>query len=354
MNNKDRILRLREQRVLPEEDFETLLATMDPDDEQFLYQNAREVREQIYGKEVYLRGIIEFSSFCRNDCYYCGIRKSNRKARRYHLTKEQILSCVEDGYRLDFRTFVLQSGEDLSYSEQDICDIVSSIRSRHPDCAVTLSIGEKTKEEYQAYFDVGAQRYLLREETADPAHYARLHPAELSLAHRLQCLWDLREIGYQVGCGIMVGSPYQTWQNVITDLLFMRDLQPQMIGIGPFIHHSDTPFRFEKDGTLEDTLHLLGVLRLMFPSSLLPATTALGTIHPHGREMGILAGANVVMPNLSPREVRTGYMLYDGKICTGDEAAECRACMARRIASTGYHVVVSRGDHPDFREKDIM
>lgn len=349
MNNKDRILQLREQKVLPRDDFKALLTTMNPAEEDFLAGNAREVREQYYGNEVYLRGIIEFSSYCKNDCYYCGIRKSNTKAQRYHLTREQILECADIGYKLDFRTFVLQSGEDLSYSTEDICDIVSSIRRKHPDCAITLSIGEKTREEYQAYFDAGAERYLLRQETSDPEHYARLHPAELSIRNRKRCLSDLKSIGYQVGCGIMVGSPYQTWDNVIADLMYMRDLQPQMIGIGPFIHHKDTPFRYEPDGTLEDTLHLLSILRLMFPASLLPATTALGTIHPRGREMGILAGANVVMPNLSPKGVRAKYMLYDGKICTGDEAAECRACMARRIETTGCHVVISRGDHPDFR-----
>ncbi len=348
-NNINRIDALRADTTLPAEDLRALLLSMTQEDEEYLYRNAREVREQYYGKDVYLRGLIEFSSYCRNDCYYCGIRRSNEKAQRYHLTKAQILECTDTGYALGFRTFVLQSGEDLSYSTEEICDIVRAIRAQHPDCAVTLSIGEKTRAEYEAYYDAGAQRYLLRQETSNPGHYGKLHPPELSIENRKRCLQDLKEIGYQVGCGIMVGSPWQTPDNVIEDLCYMKALQPQMIGIGPFIHHKDTPFRNMPDGTLTDTIHLLGILRLMFPDVLLPATTALGTIHPLGREKGILAGANVVMPNLSPKGVRAKYMLYDGKICTGDEAAECRRCMERRIESTGYHVVVSRGDHPNFR-----
>lgn len=348
-DNRKRIDALRAETTLPAKDLRCLLTSMTPEDEEYLYRNAREVREQYYGKEVYLRGLIEFSSYCRNDCYYCGIRRSNAKAQRYRLTKEQILECTQAGYELGFRTFVLQSGEDLTYRTEDICDIVREIRAQHPDCAVTLSIGEKTREEYEAYFAAGAQRYLLRQETSNPEHYGKLHPPELSIANRKRCLSDLKDIGYQVGCGIMVGSPFQTPDNVIEDLYYMKELGPQMIGIGPFIHHHDTPFRDMPDGTLTDTLHLLGILRLMFPDVLLPATTALGTIHPLGREKGILAGANVVMPNLSPRGVRAKYLLYDGKICTGDEAAECRLCMERRIESTGYHVALSRGDHPDFR-----
>ena len=322
-----------------------LLVSMDKEDFDHLCKRACEVREKVYGREVYLRGLIEFSNYCRNDCYYCGIRRSNRLADRYRLSENEIVACSDAGYELGFRTFVLQSGEDLSYTTADICRIVSRIRNRHPDCAVTLSIGEKSRSEYQAYYDAGAERYLLRQETSNPWHYRRLHPPELSIENRKRCLYDLREIGYQVGCGIMVGTPGQTPEYIIEDLRFMQKLDPQMIGIGPFIHHKDTPFREQPDGTLQDTLHLLAILRLMFPHVLLPATTALGTIHPLGREMGIKAGANVVMPNLSPRGVRNKYLLYDGKICTGDEAAECRACMERRIAATGYKVVVSRGDY---------
>lgn len=345
MTNGDRIERLYRTGDLPDEELRALLVSLDQKEFEHLCERACEVREKVYGKEVYLRGLIEFSNYCRNDCYYCGIRKSNRLADRYRLAEDEIVACSDAGYELGFRTFVLQSGEDLSYTTADICRIVSRIRSRHPDCAVTLSIGEKSRSEYQAYYDAGAERYLLRQETSNPVHYRKLHPPGLSIENRKRCLYDLREIGYQVGCGIMVGTPGQTSEYIIEDLRFMQKLDPQMIGIGPFIHHKDTPFRNQPDGTLQDTLHLLAILRLMFPHILLPATTALGTIHPLGREMGIRAGANVVMPNLSPRGVRKKYLLYDGKICTGDEAAECRACMERRIAATGYKVVVSRGDY---------
>lgn len=345
MNNKENIEKLYTSGDLPDDGLISLITIMDKEDEELIYSYAREVREKYYGKEVYLRGLIEFSNYCKNDCKYCGIRRSNENASRYRLSTEEILECCDKGYALGFRTFVLQSGEDLFYTNEKICDIVSRIKANHPDCAVTLSIGEKTREEYQAYFDARADRYLLREETSNPIHYGKLHPPELSIKNRKQCLYDLKDIGYQVGCGIMVGSPYQTPENIVEDLRFMQDLKPHMIGIGPFIHHKDTPFRDMPDGTLKDTLHLLAILRLMFPHILLPATTALGTIHPLGRELGIKAGANVVMPNLSPRGVRGKYLLYDGKICTGDEAAECRSCMERRIASTGYQVVVSRGDY---------
>ncbi len=342
--NQDRILELKQTTTLNREDLRALLTSLTEEEEQFLYERAREVREIHYGKEVYLRGLIEFTNYCRNDCYYCGIRRSNSHASRYRLSREEILDCAEKGYDLGFRTFVLQGGEDLHYSDEEICSIVQKIRISHPDCAVTLSIGERSRESYQKYYNAGAERYLLRHETADPEHYARLHPKELSLANRKRCLKDLKEIGFQVGCGMMVGSPCQTADNLMDDLFYMKNLSPHMIGIGPFIPQKDTPFGTESPGTLTDTLHLLGIIRLMFPDVLLPATTALGTIHPLGRELGVKAGANVVMPNLSPRGVRDKYMLYDGKICTGDEAAECRRCMERRIASTGYHVVVSRGD----------
>lgn len=351
-NNTERIDCLYRDRNLSDEDLKCLLMGMSEQDEEYLYKKAREIREAYYGKEVYLRGLIEFTNYCKNDCRYCGIRRSNANADRYRLTKEEILECCRKGYELGFRTFVLQGGEDLHYSCDDICEIVYEIRAEHPDCAVTLSIGEKSQEEYQRYFDAGAERYLLREETADAAHYRFLHPKELSMEHRERCLYELREIGYQVGCGFMVGSPGQTWDCVIEDLRFMQDLHPQMIGIGPFIPHRDTQYAHEKAGTMDDTLHLIGILRLMFPNALIPATTALGTIHPLGREKGILAGANVVMPNLSPRGVRGKYLLYDGKICTGDEAAECRRCMELRIERTGYHVKVSRGDFQ--REKRVV
>lgn len=345
MTNKERIKQLYETTRLDDEGLRLLLTTMTKEDEDYLYACAREVRHAVYGHDIYMRGLIEFSSICKNDCYYCGLRRSNKNAERYRLTKEQILSCTDTGYELGFRTFVLQSGEDPYYTDNKICDIVASIKERHPDCAITLSIGEKSFESYQAYYNAGANRYLLRHETSNPDHYRHLHPEELTIDNRKRCLKDLKEIGYQVGCGIMVNSPGQTVDHIIEDLHYMQEFQPHMVGIGPFIPHKDTPFKDEKKGTLIDTLHLLAIIRLMIPEVLLPATTALGTIDPRGRELGVLVGANVIMPNLSPKDVRTKYMLYDGKICTGEEAAECRFCMERRMEAIGYHVVESRGDH---------
>ena len=301
-------------------------------------------RRENYGDKVYIRGLIEFTNYCRNNCYYCGIRRDNKKAERYRLTKDEILLCCDEGYRLGFRTFVMQGGEDPYYSDEMICDIVSKIKSRYPDCAVTLSIGEKPRESYQAFFDAGADRYLLRHETADPEHYGKLHPKAMSLENRKRCLFDLKEIGYQVGSGFMVGSPYQTTENLISDLRFLQKLQPDMIGIGPYITHADTPFAEFKSGDVMLTLRLVSILRLMFPYALIPSTTALGTIHPQGRELGLKAGANVVMPNLSPVSVRKLYSLYENKICTGEEAAQCRGCLERRVESAGYKIVTDIGN----------
>lgn len=301
-------------------------------------------RRENYGDKVYIRGLIEFTNYCRNNCYYCGIRRDNKKAERYRLTKDEILLCCDEGYRLGFRTFVMQGGEDPYYTDEMICDIVSKIKSRYPDCAVTLSIGEKPRESYQAFFDAGADRYLLRHETADPEHYGKLHPEAMSLENRKRCLFDLKEIGYQVGSGFMVGSPYQTTENLISDLHFLQKLQPDMIGIGPYITHADTPFAEFKSGDVMLTLRLVSILRLMFPYALIPSTTALGTIHPQGRELGLKAGANVVMPNLSPVSVRKLYSLYENKICTGEEAAQCRGCLERRVESAGYKIVTDIGN----------
>lgn len=338
------ITQIREHQSISREQFETLMTCEDAQVIDFLHQQAREVADGIYENKVYIRGLIEFTNYCKNDCLYCGIRRSNAKANRYRLTKEEILECCKVGYELGFRTFVLQGGEDPYFTDDRICEIVSAIRTAYPDCAITLSVGEKEKESYERYYKAGANRYLLRHETADEAHYQYLHPKELSLAHRKQCLWDLKEIGYQVGCGFMVGSPHQTKDTLYEDLMFIKELQPHMVGIGPFIPQQDTPFAKETAGTMEETLRLLSIIRLIHPHVLLPATTALGTIHPLGREKGIQAGANVVMPNLSPVEVRDKYKLYDNKICTGDEAAECRFCMQRRMESIGYEVVTDRGD----------
>ncbi len=309
-----------------------------------LVAEADRTRREHYGADVYLRGLIEICNVCKNDCLYCGIRRSNGALARYRLTKEDILGCCENGYALGFRTFVLQGGEDPYYTDSLICQVVGDIKEKFPDCAVTLSLGEKGRASYAAYRRAGADRYLLRHETANEAHYARLHPAEMSLRHRKDCLFALKELGYQVGSGFMVGSPWQSAQNLVEDLRFLQELSPDMIGIGPFIPHKDTPFRDFTGGSLKLTLRMIAILRLMFPYALIPSTTALGTIHPQGRELGLKAGANVVMPNLSPVRVRKLYELYDNKICTGEEAAECRSCLERRIVSAGYRVVTDRGD----------
>ena len=299
----------------------------------------------MYGTDVYVRGLIEYSNYCKNNCLYCGIRAGNQNASRYRLSTGDILSCCQSGYSLGFRTFVLQGGEDPFMTEDKITELVSMIRREFPDCAITLSLGEMEYESYKRFFDAGADRYLLRHETANAEHYQKLHPTEMSFEHRMNCLRTLKEIGYQTGCGFMVGSPYQTSECLAGDMIFIRDLKPEMVGIGPFIPQHDTPFGDQTAGTMELTLFMMGLLRLQDPNVLLPATTALGTIHPFGRELGILAGGNVVMPNLSPVQVRAKYLLYDNKICTGDEAAECVNCMKRRMESVGYHVVVDRGDH---------
>ena len=344
------ITKLAKNHTLSKQEYISLINCNDKESLEYLRQKAEKQRQDIFGRDIYMRGLIEFTNYCKNDCLYCGIRRSNKKAQRYRLTKEEILDCCKNGYDLGFRTFVLQGGEDAYYTDDIIVETVREIKSQFPDCAVTLSIGEKPKESYKRYFDAGADRYLLRHETASAEHYSLLHPKDLSPENRMECLKNLKEIGFQTGCGFMVGSPFQTVENLAEDLIFIDKFKPHMVGIGPFIPHKDTPFRNEKSGTLEMTLKLLAIIRLILPKVMLPSTTALGTINPKGREMGILWGANVVMPNLSPTTVRKKYMLYDNKICTGDEAVECRFCMQKRMESIGYKVVVSRGDYPDLQK----
>lgn len=309
-----------------------------------LTEEAVRLRKQYYGDKVYTRGLIEFTNYCKNDCYYCGIRRGNRHAQRYRLSREEILDCCENGYALGFRTFVLQGGEDPYYTDERMADIVRSIRRDYPDCAITLSIGEKSYESYKLFKEAGADRYLLRHETASEELYRRLHPEEMLLSHRKQCLYDLKALGYQVGAGFMVGSPGQKMEHLAEDLVFLKKLQPEMVGIGPFIPHHETRFANETAGSVGLTLLLLSVIRILLPKVLLPATTALGTMDPLGREKGLAAGANVVMPNLSPVKNRKQYDLYDNKICTGEEAAECRDCLEQRVLSTGYRLVAERGD----------
>lgn len=336
---------IRSSRDLSREDLMLLLTTDDEQVVNYLRSSAREECDAVYGKRVFMRGLIELSSHCKNDCLYCGLRRSNRTAVRYRLTDDEIYQCCETGYKLGFRTFVMQGGEDGWFDDKRMCRIVANIRRDYPDCAITLSLGERSRESYQALFDAGANRYLLRHETASPEHYAQLHPADMSWQNRMECLQNLKEIGYQVGCGFMVGSPYQTVDTLYADLQFIRSFQPHMVGIGPFISAHDTPFAGEPNGKVETTLRLLSIIRLLHPHVLLPATTALGTLHPKGRELGILSGANVVMPNLSPRQHRKDYAIYDNKICTGEESAECRACTDQRIRKIGYELVVDRGDY---------
>lgn len=345
MNNRERIDLLEKNQILSKPELLELLQTYTDGDRLYAAAKARALTDALFGKKVYFRGIIEISSFCKNDCFYCGIRRSNWNAQRYRLTEEEILDCCQRGYALGYRTFVIQGGEDPWYTDQRVEKIVQQIRRGFPDCAITLSLGEKERESYQRWFEAGADRYLLRHETASPAHYAKLHPPELSWKHRIQCLQNLREIGFQTGCGCMVGSPYQTAEDLVEDLLWMKEFSPQMIGIGPFIPHRDTPFREERAGTLRDTLFLLSLIRLMNPYVLLPATTALGTIQEGGREQGILAGANVIMPNISPPQVRGKYMLYDNKIGVGDDEISSRNRVARAVEAVGYEIVIGRGDY---------
>ncbi len=347
---KNLIDKLYQNQTLEKDEFIYLLEHYDKETSEYLFSLSRSLSGKYFGNEVYTRGLIEFTNYCKNDCYYCGIRRSNKNVDRYRLTKEEILSCCETGHELGFRTFVLQGGEDGAFTDEAVVDIVKSIREGYPDCAITLSFGEKTYDQYLKYYEAGANRYLLRHETADDAHYRALHPDSLSLENRKECLRNLKKIGYQVGTGFMVGSPYQTTECLAEDLLFIKELSPQMVGIGPFIPHKDTPFGDFPAGSMDLTLFLIGILRLMIPNGLLPSTTALGTIDPKGREAGILAGANVLMPNLSPIGVRKKYELYDNKICTGEEAAECNVCLRNRVASVGYRIVEKRGDFIGFEE----
>lgn len=321
-----------------------LLEHRDPDVSEYLRKEAQAAAQARYGNKVFIRGLIEFTNYCKNDCYYCGIRKSNRQAQRYRLDREEILACCDLGYDLGFRTFVLQGGEDPWFTDQRLTEIVRAIKEAHPDCALTLSVGERSRESYQRLKEAGADRYLLRHETATDSHYQKLHPPELQLSHRMECLSNLKELGYQVGAGFMVGSPYQTLEDLVRDLRFLKEFKPHMVGIGPFLSQHDTPFRDFPNGSGELTLFLLSVIRLLLPETLLPATTALGTLLPNGREAGILHGANVVMPNLSPEEARGKYLLYDNKLSTGAEAAESLELLRENLRKIGYEIPVARGD----------
>lgn len=342
---KELIERLERERDLTNAEFAVLLDQSSGADRDFLFERACAVRDAHYGRKVYIRGLIELTNYCKNDCLYCGIRKSNVSCERYRLTKEQILSCCESGYALGFRTFVLQGGEDGWYTDERMTDIVRAMRQAYPDCAITLSLGERGRESFKRLYDAGANRYLLRHETADETHYAKLHPVSMTLTHRLQCLRDLKEIGFQTGAGFMVGSPYQTTECIVRDFRFLQELKPQMVGLGPFIPHHATPLKDFPAGSTERTLLCLSIVRLLLPNVLLPATTALATIDGDGRIKGMNAGCNVVMPNLSPLEDRSKYLLYDNKASSGDEAAESLRALREHLAAAGYEVVIDRGDY---------
>lgn len=339
-----KIDRLEAGELLSREDFTELIEKRDEETAAYLFRKAVRMRERYYGNKIYIRGLIEFTNYCRNNCYYCGIRSGNSRVERYRLTEEEILECCRRGAELGFYTFVLQGGEDPWYTDQRLTHLVKAVKREHPQCAVTLSVGEKEADSYQKYFDAGADRYLLRHETICEEHYRTLHPPSMSFSHRQECLRSLKRIGFQTGCGFMVGTPGQTVENLADELLFLREFQPAMVGIGPFIPHRDTPFGEKEPGSAELTLYLLGLVRLLLPKVLLPATTALGTLSQDGREKGILAGANVVMPNLSAALVQGKYELYNNKIYTGAENAGELETLCRRMESIGCQVVKERGD----------
>lgn len=345
MTNTELIDLLNREHKLEKAQWSALFSTYTPDDAAYAQALSREIAISHFGKKIYFRGIVEFSNICKNDCYYCGIRRSNHCVSRYRLTPEDILACCQEGYEAGFRTFVLQGGEDGWFNDARMVQIVRSIKEAYPDCAVTLSLGERSRASYQMLFYAGADRYLLRHETADSLHYAHLHPPYQILESRMRCLKDLKEIGYQTGCGIMVGSPGQTPQTLAEDMVFMQQFQPQMVGIGPFLPHKDTPFREEAAGSVELTLFILALCRIMLPRVFMPATTALGTAEADGRKLGVLAGCNVVMPNLSPAHVRKKYMLYDNKAGTGLTAQQGIAMLRGQMEEIGYKVVIGRGDY---------
>lgn len=345
MKVKNLIEKLNINKTLTLDEYRFILDNFDCEDIEYAKDIAVKNRKSVYGNTIYIRGLIEVSNYCKNGCLYCGINRDNKTCERYRLTKEEILACCEMGHSLGFRTFVMQGGEDNHFTDEFVCDIVREIKKRYPDCAVTLSLGERSYDSYKALYDAGADRYLLRHETADSEHYSMLHPKDLSFEKRIECLYNLKEIGYQVGCGIMVGSPYQTNEHLAKDLKFIEEFNPEMCGIGPFLPHKDTVFADKEKGSVELTLFLLSLIRIMKPSILLPSTTALGTLIEGGREMGILSGANVIMPNLSPEAAKDKYMLYDNKLRTGLESSEGLENLKRKFAEIGYEIVTDRGDY---------
>jgi len=335
---------LRDHHELAPDQYMALLTMHDSQDVEYLIGQAREVAQQQFGRGIYLRGLIELSNVCRNDCLYCGIRRSNRHVARYTLTREQALASCEQGYHIGFRTFVLQGGEWGEERSQWIAELISDIRQNWPDCAITLSLGEHPRETYALWRAAGADRYLLRHETHNARLYSLLHPRELTIQHRLQCLEWLKELGYQVGAGIMVGAPFQSLKAIVEDIQYLVDFKPHMIGIGPFIPQSDTPLGRFPAGSVDLTARLYAIMRLAIPHALIPSTTAMATMASDGRCRGILAGANVVMPNLSPMDYRSQYALYDNKASLGAESAQGIKLLEEELMTIGYHIDWSRGD----------
>ncbi len=347
-NQKEVADKLIREHSLTKEEWSCLLSQPEQEIVSYLREEARKVTDRVFGRQVYIRGLIEYTNICKKNCYYCGIRKSNTCVSRYRLTEEEIIACCEEGYEAGLRTFVLQGGEDGYFTEERLCGIIREIKRRFPDCALTLSVGEWKKSSYMKFYEAGADRYLLRQETANEAHYGMLHPKNQTYSERMRCLADLKEIGYQVGCGFLVGSPYQTLDCIVEDLLFLEGFRPQMVGIGPFLPAKNTPFEGEKAGSSALTLFLLSAIRLMLPEVLLPATTALGTACSDGRMQGLLHGANVIMPNLSPTAVREKYALYNNKIHSGSEAAEHLELLKKELTKENFTVAIARGDAPGF------
>lgn len=351
MSNIELIEKLEREKKLEYEEWYQLIETYTEEDRKYAENKSQKIAKSIFGNRIYIRGIIEFTNICKNNCYYCGIRCSNENVSRYRLTKEEILLCCDEGYKIGYRTFVLQGGEDKYYHEDRLIDIVKSIREAYSDCAITLSFGELSKEFYKKLYDAGANRYLLRHETADEIHYGKLHPQKMSYSNRMRCLKELKEIGYQTGCGMMIGSPFQTTDNLVKDMMFLNEFKPEMIGIGPFIAHKDTPFRYYNNGSEKLTLLILSLCRIMQPEVLLPSTTALGTVSDDGRKLGVLAGCNVIMPNLSPLGVRKKYLLYNNKVGVNDDAEKGIKKIHEQLKEIGYEIYISRGDYKIMEDK---
>ena len=345
MNRFDIIDELNANKTLDMQKWQKLISEHTDEDYMYSSQLARKIAKEKFSNKLYLRGIVEFTNICRNDCLYCGIRRSNSSVARYRLDKSDILECCKLGYELGYRTFVFQGGEDAYFTDDILCDIIKNVKNKFPDCAITMSVGERSYESYKKMYDAGADRYLLRHETADCAHYSKLHPENMQLKNRMQCLENLKEIGYQTGCGMMIGSPYQTSAELACDMQFISEFKPHMIGMGPFIPHKDTPFKDKKSGSVSLTLFLLSLCRIMLPNVLLPATTALGTVDEEGQKKGVLSGCNVVMPNLSPLSVRKKYMLYDNKVGSDLDALQSLDRLKRQVEEIGYEIICDRGDY---------